>query len=216
MHVRALVCTLALFAVFGCDAGEPAEEQAPAVASPSDPGEGSSSKPSAGQSPRVECSIAENGHEWAVLKPKDNGYHLVRSDGSSAGAIKVEADRIKIKDDSGSTVAKVKTKDNGFKVYDGSDAPVLKAKRKGAGFKLSRPDGQEIGRINVDDVGGVVQGAQITAVSTEAHVEVFRDGQKVAETGASVPIRAAVALGLPGLTLEQRVAVMVHLQERGL
>lgn len=185
----------ALVLLGACDSGE----TAPAAASQA--------------ATRAGFEVAVGGSAWASAKPKDEGYSLKSPDGADLGKISVGADRVKLKDPSGTTKAKVKRKDYGFKVYQDDETAVLKVKRKGAGYKLKRDDGTELGELATKQAGGTVSGEAITVTSEGGRRIVERAGAQVGTVGAAIPEKAAGFLGVTELTVEQRVAAMVYVQE---
>lgn len=138
------------------------------------------------------------------LKKKDTGYKT-----SGGLKIKVEADRVKVKDDSGTELAKVKKKDDGFKLYrKGAEEAMLKAKRRGDGYKLlKKPSDEEIGRV--EKGGGTLGGDPVSV----AGGKVKRGDKVVAEIDGNVPPTAAALLATPELSAAERLAMFVFAVE---
>ena len=191
----------ALVLLWGCDSSEPEPGQSGAVAA------------SSSAQARAAFEVAAAGSQWATAKPKGDGYSLESADGAALGKISVGTDRVKLKDSGGTTKAKVKQKDYGFKVYQDDETAVLKVKRKGAGYKLKRDDGTELGELGTKTSGGTVSGEAVTVTSEGGRWIVNRGGVQVGAVDEAIPEKAVGFLGVTELSIEQRVAAMIYVQE---
>lgn len=162
---------------------------------------------------RAGFEVVLGGAVWATAKPRDDGYTLRSADGAGLGKISVGADRVKLKDSSGTTKAKVKKKDYGFKVYQDDEIAVLKVKRKSGGYKLKREDGTELGELATKQSGGTLSGEVVTVTLQEGRWVVEREGVPLGSVDGAIPVKAAGFLGVTELTIEQRVAAMIYIQE---
>ena len=142
--------------------------------------------------------------EHHTFKAKDNGYKT-----SGGLKFKVEADRVKVKNEDDQELCKIKKKDDGFKLYQkGGEEAVLKGKRRGDGFKLmKKPSDEELGRV---ENGGGTLGGQPVVVSGG---EVKRNGETVAKVGTGIPATAAALLGATELSKAERLGMLVYVLE---
>jgi hypothetical protein len=141
----------------------------------------------------------------------EGGYRLRGEGDKKVGKIKVEADRVKVKAADGQALGKVKKKDGAFKVYGPDDATLFKAKRKDGKLKINSDSGEELGKLK----GGTLtwKGQAITATS---------EGDVVVVNGPSGPLKLrgitperAVWLGVPDLSQELKLAIVVFLRDVG-
>ncbi len=204
LRSRALAPALALGLACGgltiaCDGGSNGEAA---------PSSAATTKVSQG---RVPLSIEIGGAAWATAKPHPDGYKLKAGD-AERGKLKVEADRVKLKDAAGALKAKVKQKDDGFKIYNPDDSTALKVKIKGDGYKLKLGDDRELGRVKGSQVE-LTSGGAVTLEHHGGRWIVRRDGAPEGSVDEAVAAGSAVFLGLTELTVEQRVAAMVFHHE---
>ena len=154
-----------------------------------------------------------NGATWAAATPSGDAYRL-EANGTGAGKIAIESDRVKIKDAAGNTTAKVKAKDYGFKIYEDDETEVMKAKRKGSGFKIQSAEGTPLGELATKGAGGELNGEQVQVQDENGVRIVLRGGNRVGSvSGTSVSEKAASFLALTELPMPQRVAAMIYVQE---
>ncbi len=204
LRSRALAPALALGLACGgvaiaCDGGSKGDASA------------SSSSTTKVASGRSALTIEIEGAAWATAKPHKDGYKLKAGD-AARGKLKVEADRVKLKDAAGALKAKVKKKDDGFKIYNPDDSTALKVKIKGDGYKLKLGDDRELGRVKGSQVE-LTSGGAVTLEHHDGRWIVRRDGAPEATVNEAVEAGSAVFLGLTELTVEQRVAAMVFHHE---
>ena len=141
-----------------------------------------------------------------ILQTRDSGYRIVDETGKKAGRIKIEGDKIKLRDAAGN-VTKARRTGRSFRVYSG-EYVALRAKHRGRNkYKL---------RTGEDTVMGKIKGAKATLANGEK-VTVTRVGETMTVVRAGKPLftvtrvkpRQAVFLGLTEITLYQRIAAML-------
>lgn len=142
---------------------------------------------------------------------RDSGYKLRGEGDKKVGKIKVESDRVKVKDADGDPLGKVKKKAGAFKVYGPDDATLFKAKRKDGKIKIKSDTGEELGKLKGNTL--TWKGQTITAKAEDANVVVTGPSGPLKVTGVT-PDRA-VWLGVPDLSQELKLAIVVFLRDVG-
>jgi hypothetical protein len=150
------------------------------------------------------ATLTVDGQAWRFTS-RDDGYKLKA--GERRVEAKIEADRVKVKDQADVVVAKVKLKDDGFKLYDGKDTELLKATRVAGGFKLQKASDEEMGRI--DGSGGTLGSSTVTVERVKEGFVVKRDGAAVAAIDKDVPPDAAALLGVTEVGFEARLGMLL-------
>jgi len=147
-------------------------------------------------------------------RKKSSGKYSVK--GAIELKVKVDTDRIKVRDLSGATLAKVKRKDYGFKITGSSDETILKGKYRGSGFKV-KTDDVDLGKVLADGSGYRIEnaaGSLIGTVQVKGKVVEVRDSsgsilRKI--TGAS-PKAAAFTVFLDN-RLDAQIGVLLYFNE---
>lgn len=146
------------------------------------------------------------------LEPRDGyGYRILDGADGRVGKVKVQADRVKVKDGSDQPRAKVEKKDGGFKLYDANDKVVLQGKDRGDRLKLESDDGALKAKLR--DGALRVGAAKIRAVKEGDETRVVREDDPLFALRGDVPPDAAMLYGWTELDPYQRIALLVFLRE---
>ena len=165
----------------------------------------------AAEKPGIALLAAGGEPTLRVEKHPEGGYRLRGEGDKKVGKIKVEPDRVKVKDADGKPLGKVKKKDGAFKVYGPDDATLFKAKRKDGKVKIKSDGDEELGKLKGNTL--TWKGASITAKA---------EGDTVVVSGPKGPLKLkgvspehAVWLGVPDLSQELKLAIVVFLRDVG-
>lgn len=187
-----LFCLTLLLVVLACDRG----------GGSADVGDSAPSQGSQRARDLTGVVLTLDGEEHALTKKGD------RYETSRGLKVKVEADRVKVKDASDGELAKVKKKDDGFKVYrGGADDASFEAKRRGGGYKLKDASDREVGVV---EGGGGTFGGQRVSVKDG---EVRRGDEVVATVKGNLDPTVAALLAAPNLTVAERLAMVIFVVE---
>jgi hypothetical protein len=211
VRTTALFLVLGSLVLAGCS-DDPPPATGTEVATPAAPS-GEAPVTATQTAPRPGIALLAAGGEatLSVEKHPEGGYRLRGEGDKKVGKIKVEPDRVKVKDVDGNPLGKVKKKDGAFKVYGPDDAELFKAKRKDGKIKIKTAADEELGQLK----GGTLtwKGQSITATA---------EGDNVVVNGPSGPQRLsgvspehAVWLGVPDLSPELKLALVVFLRDVG-
>jgi hypothetical protein len=146
----------------------------------------------------------------------EGGYRLYDGTDKVIGEVKVETDRVKVKDAGDQIVWKIKQKEDGCKLYDANDREVAQVKRKEGGYRIKDPREQELGAIKPKDAGSFkvynAQEQEIGKVKPKSgFVELEdADGQRIARFSGQITPQAASFWGLENLDPLQRAGLIVY------
>jgi hypothetical protein len=160
----------------------------------------------------IEIEDLRRGNKWVLTPREGYGYRIEDGAGTKLGGLKVQSDRVKVKDASDKPRGKVKLKKDGFKLVDANDNLVLRGKDKGDKVKIKGPDDSERARFKGGklEVGGV----KLKAKAKDGALIVERDdGTQLVRVSGDVPAHAAAFLGWSDLDEYQQLALMVFLRE---
>jgi len=144
-----------------------------------------------------------DGKTTLILQEDDNGYQLADAAGKNVGRIRIEGDKIKMRDGVG-RVSKARRNGDVFIIYARSKV-VLKAKKRGKRkFRLRTGEDAEMGMVRGNEIT-LTNGETIVATTVGGKVSVTRAGKQLF-TVTKLTGNEAVFLGLTEITLQQRVA----------
>lgn len=145
-----------------------------------------------------------------IAAPKEAGSEKYIVEGVEL-KIKIEEDRVKIKDAAGNVLIKVKQKDDGIKITGANDETILKGKFRGAGFKV-KTDEAELGKIEEEGTGFRItneSGAVIGTVSSQGEaLEVSCGGKTFTIEGAKP--KAAGFIPFLDKRLDAQLGVLIY------
>ena len=190
------------------------KEEVSEVPPPSLPAEPATPPPAADDGASAELTILDGNGGVLISAKRKSGekWTLKNATGEKIGKVKVQADRVKVKDAGDTVVAKVKKKDNGFKLLGRDENLIFKAKYKGEGELKLKDDGDtEYGRLT--GLSGTIQGKGVTAEREGDKTVIKKDGKAIAEVRGDLPPEPTLLLGFDGLDAYQKIGLLVFVKE---
>ena len=210
-----LLVLVLLFTLSSCTTGgntpsaqSPSPASSPSSAAPSSP---SSAVPSPGGDAISICAADDKA--LFTLQHKGEGYDIIGGAGEKSGSIKVEKDRVKVKDNSGKVIWKLKKKENGCKVLDDRDQEVMKIKGSKGDCKIKDAHDNEIAKIKSKP--GYLEITGGGRVKSESDAVLVYDGKQnlLYRIRGGVSKEEAAFLGLPGDDILQKIGMMVYFRD---